>query len=93
MADLTMDVDVVFATPDSQLCISVKQAEGSTIEQVVNDSRIIKQYPQIDLAVMKVGIFGKVCQLTKVVVQGDRVEIYRPLKQHPMEARRNRASK
>ena len=93
MADLTIDAEVVFALSDSQKCICVKQTEGSTIEQVINDSGIIKQFPEIDLVAMKVGIFGKVCQLSKVVEQGDRIEIYRPLKQNPMDARRNRARK
>ena len=45
----------------------------------------------IDLAVNKIGIFGKLTQLDRELATGDRVEIYRPLIADPKEARRRRA--
>jgi len=91
MVDLTIDVEVAFAMPDKQLSVTVKVAEKTTVQQAINGSGILKQFPEIDLAKMRVGIFAKVCELDKTVEQGDRIEIYRPLLQNPMEARRSRA--
>jgi len=39
----------------------------------------------------KVGIFGEVVDASVRLADGDRVEIYRPLRQDPKEARRRRA--
>ncbi len=88
-------IEVAFATPGKQMLISVILSADSiyTIQQVINKSGILQQFPEIDLEKMSVGIFAKKCQLETVVESGDRVEIYRPLHQNPMDARRNRAIK
>jgi len=93
MVEQTIDIEVAYGTSDKQACPMIKASIGTTVEQAINQSGIISQFPEIDLANIKVGIFGKGCSLTKVVEQGDRVEIYRPLQQNPMDARRNRANK
>nr|ART35612.1 A80 [uncultured bacterium] len=41
----------------------------------------------------EIGIFGKRVSLDDPLVDGDRVEIYRPLRNSPGEARRRRALK
>ena len=86
-------VEVSFASPDKQVVISVNLPDDSifTVKKAIVASGIMQQFPEIDLAKMAVGIFSKVCKLETVVGQNDRVEIYRPLHQHPMDARRNRA--
>jgi putative ubiquitin-RnfH superfamily antitoxin RatB of RatAB toxin-antitoxin module len=38
-----------------------------------------------------VGIFGELCDRSAVPLDGDRIEIYRPLKADPKESRRARA--
>jgi len=86
-------VEVAFATSDKQEISTVTLAMGSTVQQAIIASGIIKQFPVIDLQKMSVGVFGKVCQLDKVVESGERVEIYRALFVNPMDARRNRAGK
>jgi putative ubiquitin-RnfH superfamily antitoxin RatB of RatAB toxin-antitoxin module len=49
----------------------------------------------LDLAHCPVGIFGKVLSdaETRVLIAGDRIEIYRPLLADPKEVRRLRAAK
>jgi len=86
-------VEVAFATAEQQLIVSVDLPDNSvmTVQEAITESGIEQKLPEIDLLVMKVGIFSKVCQLNAAVRQGDRVEIYCPLHQHPMDARRNRA--
>jgi len=91
MSESVVDVEVAFAKPDKQLIIPVKLEAGSSVQHAINESGIFNQFPEIDLTKLKVGVFGKVCDIEKTVEQGDRVEIYRPLTQNPMDARRNRA--
>jgi len=86
-------VEVAFATPEKQRVITVTVEVGCTVKQVIDMSGMVNQFPEIDLQAMPVGLFGKVCKLDKKVKSGDRVEIYRPLLQNPMDARRNRAVK
>lgn len=40
-----------------------------------------------------VGIFGELCERERVLVEGDRVELYRPLQVDPKAARRHRAER
>jgi putative ubiquitin-RnfH superfamily antitoxin RatB of RatAB toxin-antitoxin module len=49
-------------------------------------------FPEIDLARNTVGVFGQLAELGRVLEQGDRVEIYRPLRKDPRQARRDRAA-
>lgn len=86
-----IDVEVAFANSEQPIIIQLKVGEGSSVQQVIKLSGIAKQVADVDLASLKVGIFSQLCNLDKIVEQDDRVEIYRPLPQHPMEARRKRA--
>jgi putative ubiquitin-RnfH superfamily antitoxin RatB of RatAB toxin-antitoxin module len=86
-------LEVSFASPDKQVIIPVKLPDDSTftVKRAIDESGIMQQFPEIDLAKMAVGVFSKVCELETVVGENDRVEIYRSLYQHPMDARRKRA--
>lgn len=88
-ADL-IRVEVAYAKPEQQAVIAVDLPLESTIEQAIQVSGILLHYPEIDLSRQKVGIFSQVSKLDKTLQDGDRVEIYRPLTQDPMTARRNR---
>lgn len=84
-------VEVAYARPDRQCIIEVEVTEDSTIQQVIEQSGMVNEFPEIDLGKAKVGIFSKQKQLTDTVREGDRVEIYRPLIIDPKEARRAKA--
>nr|WP_197491551.1 RnfH family protein [Methylomonas methanica] len=88
-----MAVEVAYATPERQVLIPVSLAANSTVEQAIEVSGILQEFPEIHLSQQKVGIFGVVCNLDKIVSSEDRIEIYRPLRQNPMEARRGRLQK
>ena len=90
MADETIIAEVAYATPERQSVITINLPAGSTAEQAIQASDIVQAFAEIDLATQKIGIFGSVCKLDRVLADGDRVEIYRPLRQSPMEARRGR---
>ena len=51
-------------------------------------SGILAQFPHIDLAVQKVGVFAKVVKLDTPLKHGDRVEIYRPITCDPKAVRK-----
>jgi hypothetical protein len=85
-------VEVAYALPHEQLIVPVKVQIGSTAENAIYASGIIKKFPKIDLAVNKIGIFGKAIRLDTVLRHLDRVEIYRPLIADPKEVRKQRAA-
>lgn len=87
----TISVEVAYARPDRQVSIPLAIPPGATIEEVIRHSGILEQFADIDLAINKVGIFGKLKRLDSKPRDGDRIEIYRPLLADPKEARRVRA--
>ena len=85
-------VEVAYALPKEQLIIPVKLTNGSTAEQAIRRSGIMTKYPDIDLAVNKIGIFGKLTKLDAPLRHLDRVEIYRSLIADPKEVRKQRVA-
>lgn len=88
-----MKVEVAYARPDLQALVPLQVSEGATAESAIRASGLLARFPEIDLAVQKIGIFGKPCLLEHPLRPGDRVEIYRPLFADPKEARRSRAAR
>lgn len=87
-----IQVEVVYALPDRTWSIAINLAAGSTLHEAIIRSGILAQCPEIDPAVNRVGIYGKLRELDTKLHSGDRVEIYRDLKIDPKEARRKRAA-
>ena len=86
-------VELSYALPDQQILLAIDVEEGTTVNQLIELSGILEQFPDIDLGkTNKVGIFGKLTKLTTVLREKDRVEIYRPLIADPKEVRRRRAA-
>ena len=84
-------VQVCYALPDAAFLRALSLPEGSTVRQAIEHSGLLQRYPEIDLGVNMVGIYGKKKTLDTVLRPQDRVEIYRPLQADPKEARRRRA--
>ena len=91
-ADL-LAIEVAYALQDRQSLLRLDVPAGTTVEQAVQRSGLLEQYPDIDLAAAAVGIFGKQVPATTEVKSGDRVEVYHPLIADPKAARRKRAAK
>lgn len=85
-------VEVAYALPDNQLIVPIMVENGTTAEKAIYASGIIKKFPEIDLNVNKIGIFGKATRLDTVLRHLDRVEIYRSLIADPKEVRKQRAA-
>ena len=86
-------IELVYALPEEQTLLSLSVDDDSTIEQAITESGILVQYPAIDLAINKVGIWNKAAKLHQKLEDGDRIEIYRPLIADPKEVRKRRAEK
>lgn len=84
-------VEVAYARPDVQVVIPVTVKPDATVEQAIRHSGILDSFPEIDLGVNKVSIFGKLSKLNNPLRQGDRVEINRPLIADPKQVRKQRA--
>jgi putative ubiquitin-RnfH superfamily antitoxin RatB of RatAB toxin-antitoxin module len=87
-----ISVEVAFAREDEQAIFPLEGSAGLTARDAIERSGILKRFPEIDLAVNKIGVFGKFAKLDQVLGPGDRVEIYRPLIADPKEARKKRAA-
>ena len=64
---------------------------NSSVAQAVELSGFYQDFPEMKAVTPVVGIYGKVCTPERCVSEGDRIEIYRPLRFDPMESRRRRA--
>lgn len=93
MTEKQFSIEVVFALPDKQTLLEVVIEEGTTVEQAIQKSGMLRRYPEIELGKNKVGIWNRTCKLNDQLRDGDRIEIYRPLIADPKEVRRRRAEK
>ncbi|MBL1275662.1 MAG: RnfH family protein [Ectothiorhodospiraceae bacterium] len=93
-ADIKADIhiEVAYAEPDTQVILNLTVPSDATIEQAIKQSGILTKFPDIDLAVNKVGVFGKLSKLDKPLRERDRIEIYRKLIADPKAVRKQRAA-
>jgi len=91
VSDQIVEVEVAYAREYVQALLPVKGEAGMTVADAIERSGVQSRFPEIDLNVNKVGIFGKVSKLDQVLASGDRVEIYPPLIADPKQARKQRA--
>ena len=80
----TLSVSVAYATPAEQMWRELDVPAGSTIRDAIEASGILAEFPEIDLGINKVGIFGTIASLDTVLSDEDRVEIYRPIRVDPV---------
>lgn len=86
-------VEVAYALPERQALLTLSVSSAASVEQIIQQSGILQQFPQIDLQSQKVGVWSRPVKLTDLVKEGDRIEIYRPLIADPKDLRRRRAEK
>lgn len=84
-------VEVAYAEPLQQWVVTVELPEGATVQDAIDKSGLAEKFPHLDLGKMKAGVFGKITPRDKEVHDGDRVELYRPIKADPKKVRAERA--
>lgn len=88
----SISVEVAYAEPDRQFLLRVDLAAGATVEEAIAASGVDREF-DIDTSALGAGIWSKPVARDAALANGDRVELYRPLKADPKEARRQRAKR
>ena len=78
-----MNVGVAYADKFKQVWLKLEIPNGSSVQDAIEISGMLEQFPEIDLEKQKVGIFGKVTRLDAKVEEGARIEIYREITADP----------
>jgi putative ubiquitin-RnfH superfamily antitoxin RatB of RatAB toxin-antitoxin module len=92
MSNKEIIVEIAYASLKEQLVLSIKTYEGVTVERAIEDSGILLKFPEIDLDVNKIGIFGKLSKLSTTLKHLDRIEIYRSLRADPKVIRNQKVA-
>ncbi|MEJ2760304.1 MAG: RnfH family protein [Gammaproteobacteria bacterium] len=89
-----LQIEIAYAAAAGEaVVIPLQVPPGTTVEEAIRRSGILEQFPSLDPGENGVGIFARPVALDAVLADGDRIEIYRPLRADPKEARRRRASR
>jgi len=87
----TIAVEVACVAGERRRLVRLSVKRGARVADAIRLSGLPEELTDTDLARHAVGVFGRRVALDRVLEEGDRVEIYRPLHRTPMEARRIRA--
>lgn len=79
-----MQVGVAYSEPTQQIWLNIEVPDDISVQEAIEKSGILNQFPHIDLETQKVGIFGRVVKLNAPLKAGDRIEIYRPIIADPL---------
>jgi uncharacterized protein len=71
--------------------VTLQLAAGATVADALRESGLASRHRGLALDALPVGIWGSFCDRGDLLRDRDRVELYRPLRVDPMEARRERA--
>ena len=88
-----LNVTVVYALPQELFQEVLELCPGSRVRDALAQSSVLDAFPDIDVESVPLGIFSRRVELDTPLTDGDRVEIYRPLKLSPTDARRLRAER
>lgn len=89
----SVSVQIVYAHAAQHIWVrQLSLSAGSTASDALQASHFFREFPNYAADCMRVGVFGRECELGHVLNDGDRLEIYRPLVFDPMESRRRRAA-
>src|ERR1700759_3413286 len=84
---------VAYATRERQYLWAVDVPLDATIAAVVEAARQLADEPDVPWDTAPVGIFGEPRERSAVPVEGDRIELYRPLQNDPRNTRREKVQR
>lgn len=91
--DEAIAVEVVCALPGRQALVALEVPCGTTARQAVRGAQLDTRFPELDLATAPLAVYGSVVDDNYCLVAGDRVELLRPLRHEPRDARRELAAR
>lgn len=88
---MVLHVTLLFAPVARQVYESTLElADGSTVGDALTASGLMKRFPELAGAPLRVGVWYREVDIGQVLKNGDRVEVYRGLAVDPKVARRVR---
>jgi putative ubiquitin-RnfH superfamily antitoxin RatB of RatAB toxin-antitoxin module len=87
---VSLRVTVAIALPGRQEVIELRLAAGATVGDALAAARVQERYPELGVDATA-GIWSRACARDTPLRDGDRVEVYRPLKADAKAMRRARA--
>jgi putative ubiquitin-RnfH superfamily antitoxin RatB of RatAB toxin-antitoxin module len=84
-------VEVVYARPERQWVVGVCWHDGMTALEAVEASGLLRELVELRRDDLHLGVYGQRVAPGQRLRAGDRVEIYRPLRFDPRDARRKAA--
>lgn len=91
-SDALVRVEVCYAKADVQAVVALTLPPGTTAAEAAERSGLKARFPEIDLQKNALGIAGKMVDGDRVLKEGERLEILRPLTADPKETRRRLAA-
>ena len=89
-----MRIEVVYSpAPREVECVALEMPEGDTVAAALEASGLLRRHAELgtpDAPAGGIGVWGQACGPGQVLLDGDRVELYRALRVDPKEARRLR---
>jgi putative ubiquitin-RnfH superfamily antitoxin RatB of RatAB toxin-antitoxin module len=86
-------IEVAYALPERQRVVRLAlPEEGLTAGEAFERSGLRQEFPELLGQVPVLGIHGVHCAATRALRDGDRVEVYRPLRSDPRERRRQQVA-
>jgi putative ubiquitin-RnfH superfamily antitoxin RatB of RatAB toxin-antitoxin module len=87
-----LEIEIAYVNGRIQYLSGLRVPYGTTLRGAIERSRIGERFPEINFHTWKIGVFGELRRPEETVSEGDRVEIYPPLRCDPKDARRRRAA-
>ena len=87
-------VEICYVANNEELFfVTLKIKSNANVLEALGFSGIFDKFPEIDKNNLDVGVFAKKVTPDHILHNNDRIEVYRPLKISPMEARKIRVRK
>lgn len=88
---MPLEIEIVYAEPQRALAKTFRVEPGARVADALQLAALDPDFAGIDPLNRPCGIFGRLTQTDRMLKDGDRIEIYRPLAADPKAARRARA--
>jgi len=86
-----MQVTIAFAAPSGLWRQQLQVPADTTVGEALSLSAFAREFPEFTDHLPVLGVYGERCERSRLLHDGDRVELYRPLVFDPQESRRRRA--
>lgn len=87
-------VSIVYARPTEQWLKELQMQRGSSVADLLDKANVLAEIPALSgmkVEQLQLGIYAQKVTLEHLLEDGERIEIYRPLRADPKEVRRQLA--